>query len=110
MKIPQGCRGAFTALLYPRMYDDIECPCVFELNDGCYTSLVLFAKNKSALWFAPEFMGKYHSFHDDGYCRRNYAARTVQDGPPLLIVNFFYVGKIDALPGITATQRIKYGR
>jgi beta-fructofuranosidase len=50
-------------------------------------------------WFAPDFFGEYHSFHDDVLLPQgNYAARTVQDGDHLLVYNFFYAyGKIDAL-------------
>ena len=50
-------------------------------------------------WFAPDFFGEYHSFHDDVLLPQgNYAARIVQDGDHMLIYNFFYAyGKIDAL-------------
>ena len=50
-------------------------------------------------WFAPDFLGEYHSFHDDVLLPRgNYAARVVEDGEHLLVYNFFYAyGKIDAL-------------
>jgi len=43
-------------------------------------------------------LGEYHSFHADVILPQgNYAARIEQDGEHLLIYNFFYVGKIDAL-------------
>jgi beta-fructofuranosidase len=98
VKITQDVVEHLPPLLYPRMYDDIECPCVFELNDRYYLIGSIREDIKVRYWFAPEFMGEYHSFHDDVLLPQgNYAARTVQDGPHLLIVNFFYVGKIDAL-------------
>jgi beta-fructofuranosidase len=86
-------------LLYPRVYDDIECPCVFELHGRFYLLGSIREDIKVRYWFAPDFFGEYHSFHDDVLLPQgNYAARTVQDGDHLLVYNFFYAyGKIDAL-------------
>lgn len=85
-------------LLYPMMYDDIECPCVFELNGRFYLLGSIREDIKVRYWFAPTFMGEYHSFHADVLLPQgNYAARTVADGTHLLVYTFFYVGKIDAL-------------
>jgi beta-fructofuranosidase len=86
-------------LLYPMMYDDIECPCVFELNKRFYIIGSIREDIKVRYWFAPEFMGEYHSFHDDVLLPQgNYAARTVADGDHLLIFNFFFTnGKINSL-------------
>ena len=86
-------------LLYPRVYDDIECPCVFELRGRFYLLGSIREDIKVRYWFAPDFFGEYHSFHDDVLLPQgNYAARTVLDGEHLLVFNFFYAyGKIDAL-------------
>lgn len=85
-------------LLYPLVYDDIECPCVFELNDRFYLIGSIREDIKVRYWFAPDFFGEYHSFHADVLLPQgNYAARTVLDGEHLLVYNFFYAyGKIDA--------------
>jgi beta-fructofuranosidase len=86
-------------LLYPMVYDDIECPCVFELHGRYYLLGSIREDIKVRYWFAPDFFAEYHSFHADVLLPQgNYAARTVQDGDHLLVYNFFYAyGKIDAM-------------
>ena len=98
VEITGGKVERMPALLYPMMYDDIECPCVFRLKDRFYILGSIREDIKVRYWFSPDFVGEYHSFHDDVLLPQgNYAARTVEDGPHILIFNFFYVGKIDAL-------------
>ncbi|KIC93040.1 family 43 glycosylhydrolase [Flavihumibacter solisilvae] len=86
-------------LFCPQVYDDVECPCVFELNDRYYLIGSIREDIKVRYWFANDFFGEYNSFHADVLLPQgNYAARTVQDGDHLLVYNFFYAyGKIDAL-------------
>ena len=78
-------------LLYPMVYDDVECPCVFELDGRFYLLGSIREDIKVRYWFAPDFLGEYHSFNADVLLPQgNYAARTVQDGKHLLVYNFFY--------------------
>ena len=85
-------------LLYPMVYDDVECPCVFELKGRFYLVGSIREDVKVRYWFAPDFFGEYHSFHDDSLLPQgNYAARIVKDGDHTLVFNFFYAGKIDIL-------------
>jgi len=85
-------------LIYPMAYDDIECPCVFELNGRFYILGSIREDVRVRYWFAPEFFGEYHSFHRDIVLPNgNYAARTLQDGEHLLVFNFFYTGRVDLL-------------
>ena len=86
-------------LLYPMVYDDIECPCVFELKGRYYLLGSIREDIKVRYWFADNFLGEYHSFNADVLLPKgNYAARIVQDGIHLLVYNFFYAyGKINAL-------------
>lgn len=99
VKITNDVVELMPPLLYPMMYDDIECPCVFELNGRFYLIGSIREDVKVRYWFAPDFFGEYHSFHADVLLPQgNYAARTVQDGDHLLVFNFFYAyGRIDAL-------------
>ena len=99
VKITNDIFELMPPLLYPMMYDDIECPCVFELNGRFYLLGSIREDTKVRYWFAPQFFGEYHSFHSDVLLPQgNYAARIVQDGEHLLVYNFFYAyGKIDAL-------------
>ena len=99
VKITNDVFTLLPPLLYPMVYDDIECPCVFALNGRFYLLGSIREDIKVRYWFAPEFFGEYHSFHADVLLPQgNYAARIVQDGEHLLVYNFFYAyGKIDAL-------------
>lgn len=99
VKITNDVIERMPPLLYPMVYDDIECPCVFELNGRFYLIGSIREDIKVRYWFAPDFFGEYHSFHDDVLLPQgNYAARTERDGDHLLVFNFFYAyGKIDAL-------------
>ncbi|MDQ6763435.1 MAG: glycosyl hydrolase family 32, partial [Bacteroidota bacterium] len=99
VKITNDIVELMPPLLYPMVYDDIECPCVFELKGKFYLLGSIREDIKVRYWFAPDFFGEYHSFHADVLLPQgNYAARIVQDGDHLLVYNFFYAyGKIDAL-------------
>jgi beta-fructofuranosidase len=99
VKITNDSVQLMPPLLYPLVYDDIECPCVFELNGHFYLIGSIREDIKVRYWFAPVFLGEYHSFHDDVLLPQgNYAARIVQDGKHLLIYNFFYAhGQINSL-------------
>lgn len=99
VKITNDVVELMPPLLYPGVYDDIECPCVFELNSRFYLLGSIREDIKVRYWFAPDFLGEYHSFHADVLLPQgNYAARVVQDGKHLLVYNFFYTsGKIDSL-------------
>jgi len=99
VKITNDIVHLMPPLLYPMMYDDIECPCVFELNERFYLLGSIREDIKVRYWSASDFFGEYHSFHSDVLLPQgNYAARTVQDGQHLLLYNFFYAyGKIDSL-------------
>lgn len=86
-------------LFYPMVYDDIECPCVFELKNHFYLLGSIREDIKVRYWFATDFFGEYRSVNANIILPEgNYAARIVQDGSHILLYNFFYAhGKIDAL-------------
>jgi beta-fructofuranosidase len=99
VKITSDAFELMPPLVTPLVYDDIECPCLFELNGTYYVLGSIREDIKVRYWFAPGFFGEYHSFHDDVLLPQgNYAARTVMDGSHLLVYNFFYSdGKVDSL-------------
>jgi len=86
-------------LLAPMVYDDVECPCVFKLNNRYYLIGSIREDIKVRYWFSDEFRGEYHSFHSDVLLPQgNYAARVLEDNGNLLVYNFFYThGKINSL-------------
>ncbi len=98
VKITDDIVQLMPPLLYPMVYDDIECPCVFRLNGRFYLLGSIREDIKVRYWYANDFFGNYHSFNADVLLPQgNYAARTVQDGEHVLVYNFFYAGKIDTL-------------
>jgi beta-fructofuranosidase len=99
VKITNDIFELMPPLLYPGVYDDVECPCVFQLNGYYYLLGSIREDIKVRYWFAPDFFGEYHSFHADVLLPQgNYAARIMQDGEHMLVYNFFYTyGKIDSL-------------
>lgn len=99
VKITNDIFELMPPLLYPRVYDDVECPCVFEMNGKFYLLGSIREDIKVRYWFANDFLGEYSSFNADVLLPQgNYAARIVQDGEYMLLYNFFYAyGKIDAL-------------
>ncbi len=99
VRITNNVAELMPPLLNPLVYDDVECPCVFQLNGIYYLLGSIREDIKVRYWFADDFLGEYRSFHNDVLLPQgNYAARIVEDGPHLLVYNFFYAfGKIDAL-------------
>ncbi len=99
VKITNDVVELMPPLLYPRVYDDIECPCIFELKGRFYLLGSIREDIKVRYWFASDFFGEYQSFHAAVlFPQGNYAARVVQDGEHMLVFNFFYThGKIDSL-------------
>lgn len=99
VKITNDVVELMPPLIKPLVYDDVECPCVFELHGNFYVMGSIREDIKVRYWFAPDFFGEYHSFHDDVLLPQgNYAARTVMDGDHLLVNNFFYTdGKVNSL-------------
>lgn len=99
VKITNDVVERLPPLIYPMIYDDIECPCLFEFRDKFYLIGSIREDIKVRYWYADEFFGEYQSFDLDILLPQgNYAARVVQDGDKLLVYNFFYThGKIDSL-------------
>ncbi len=99
VKITNDIMELMPPLLTPMVYDDVECPCIFEMDNRFYLLGSIREDIKVRYWFASDFFGEYHSFNTDVLLPQgNYAARVVEDGPHLLLYNFFYAyGKIDAL-------------
>ncbi len=105
----RGCVGLFKwsgerylalpPLMHPMAYDDVECPCGFELDGKYYLIGSIREDVKVRYWFADKFLGEYHCFHADVLMPQgNYAARILKDNDHLLIYNFFYThGQVNSL-------------
>lgn len=80
-------------LFFPRMYDDVECPCMVELEGLFYLIGSLREDVEIHYWWSESFPGEYQSFRNHVLLPRgNYAARVMRDGPRTLVFNFFIEG------------------
>jgi beta-fructofuranosidase len=81
-------------LFYPRVYDDIECPCLLEIGSQFYLIGSIREDIKVHYWYADSFMGEYQSFHDNVLMPQgNYAARVTRDGGRYLLYCFYVSGE-----------------
>lgn len=89
----EGERVAYLKPLHmPMVYDDLECPCAFELNGRFYAIASIREDVKVRYWFSDAFLGEYHAFHANVLLPQgNYAARVVESiNGKTLIYSFFY--------------------
>jgi beta-fructofuranosidase len=95
-----GTYGLEPPLFFPRMYDDVECPCLVELEGVFYLVGSLREDVEVHYWWSESFRGEYQSFRNHVLLPRgNYAARTMQDGPHTLVFNIFIDG-LDVESGV----------
>lgn len=81
-------------LLFPLAYDDIECPCLIELNGRFYLIGSIREDIKVRYWHSDSFDGEYQSFHHDVLMPQgNYAARIVKDGDHNLVYGFYFLDR-----------------
>jgi len=87
-------------LFFPRMYDDIECPCMAELDGWFYLIGSVREDVEVHYWWSNSFRGEYQSFrHNVLLPRGNYAARVMVDGGRALVFNVFIDG-LDVESGV----------
>lgn len=81
-------------LFVPRVYDDIECPCLVKLDGRYYLIGSIREDVKVHYWYCDEFRGEYHAFHNNVLMPKgNYAARITRDNGRSLLYSFFVAGK-----------------
>lgn len=81
-------------LLFPMAYDDIECPCLIELEGKFYLIGSIREDIKVRYWHSDSFDGEYQSFHHDVLMPQgNYAARIVKDGEHNLVYGFYFLDR-----------------
>ena len=80
-------------LFFPRMYDDIECPCMVNLDGWFYLVGSIREDVEVHYWWSDSFRGEYRSFRNNILLPRgNYAARIMRDGSRTLIFSFYIDG------------------
>jgi beta-fructofuranosidase len=81
-------------LLFPRMYDDVECPCLEVIGGRFYLIGSIREDLEVQYWWSDRFRGDYRSFPANALLPRgNYAARTMRDGPHVLVFNCYIDGR-----------------
>lgn len=99
-------------VMYPMVYDDVECPCIFTIGKQFYLIGSIREDIKVRYWMADSFTGEYRSFHSDVLMPEgNYAARVLQDGDHLLLYNFYYThGGINTLRVLPPPKELEAGK
>ena len=83
-------------LLHPGLYDDVEVPNVFEINDQCYLIGSIREDAKIRYWYHSEECRKWLSHHDNVLMPQgNYAARVCRDSKGWLLWCFFSMHRTD---------------
>jgi beta-fructofuranosidase len=77
-------------LFFPRMYDDIECPCLVVLGGTYYLIGSLREDVEVHYWWSDALQGEYRAFRNNVLLPKgNYAARIMHDGPHVLVYTFY---------------------
>ena len=80
-------------LYFPRVYDDVECPCLVVIESTFYLIGSIREDVEVHYWWSESFRGEYQAFrHNVLLPRGTYAARVMKDGPHLLIFTFYLDG------------------
>ncbi|MGM0432411.1 MAG: glycosyl hydrolase [Spirochaetota bacterium] len=81
-------------LFYPRMYDDIEVPGLFNINGTYYLLGNIKEDVKIHYWHSDHLFGEYIAFADNVLLPKgNYAGRITEEEDHLLFWNFFTTQK-----------------
>lgn len=81
-------------LFFPRMYDDVECPCLVTIDKTFYLVGSIREDVEVHYWWCDTFRGEYQAFrHNVLLPHGNYAARLVKDGNRTLVFCFFINGQ-----------------
>lgn len=80
-------------LFFPRMYDDVECPCLVAFDGSFYLIGSIREDIEVRYWWSESFRGEYRPVRANTLLPKgNYAARTMHDGNRVLIFNFYIDG------------------
>lgn len=80
-------------LHWPRVYDDVECPCVFSLGGLWFLVGSIREDVQVRYWYAERPLGPYQAPSENVLCPKgNYAARIAFDGETPLLYSFFILG------------------
>ena len=80
-------------LFFPRMYDDIECPCLVQLEGVFYLIGSIREDVAVHYWWSDTLTGEYRAFRSNMLLPRgNYAARVTRDGSRVLLYAFYIDG------------------
>jgi len=94
VKLESGVFQHQPPLFSPNVYDDVECPCLFEIGGRFFLLGSIREDIKVRYWSADSFQGDYKANHNNLLLPKgNYAARAVIDGERVLVYNFYFKGR-----------------
>jgi beta-fructofuranosidase len=114
-RTPEGFE-VLPPLFFPRMYDDVECPCMVELEGTYYLIGSIREDVEVHYWWCDTLTGEYQAFRNNVLLPSgNYAARVTHDGSRVLLYSFFIDGQdiengIRSLPPPKELRRRKDGK
>jgi len=80
-------------LFFPRMYDDIECPCLVRMGGMFYLIGSIREDVEVHYWCSETLTGEYRAFRNNVLLPTgNYAARIMFDGARVLLYSFYIDG------------------
>lgn len=80
-------------LFFPRMYDDVECPCLVRLDGLFYLIGSIREDVEVHYWVSETLTGEYRAFRNNILLPAgNYAARVMFDGTRVLVYSFYLAG------------------
>ena len=81
-------------LFFPRMYDDVECPCLVRLGGMFYLIGSIREDVEVHYWCSDSLGGEYRAFRNNVLLPKgNYAARITFDGTRVLLYSFYIDGQ-----------------
>ena len=81
-------------IFFPRIYDDVEVPAVFKIDNQYYLTASIREDLKIHYWHSAELTGNYCAHYDNLLLPQgNYAARVEKVGAKHLVWNFFVTSR-----------------
>ncbi|GAB1481771.1 glycosyhydrolase [Treponema sp.] len=80
-------------LHWPRVYDDVECPCIFQLGKSWFLVGSIREDVQVRYWVSSDPFGPYQAPSENVlFPKGNYATRVAYDQETLLLYSFFILG------------------
>jgi beta-fructofuranosidase len=94
LRLDDGAAELLAPLHWPRVYDDVECPCVFKLGRFWFLVGSIREDVQVRYWYSANPLGPYQAPSENVlFPKGNYATRVTYDGDTMLLYSFFILGR-----------------